>query len=117
MSKLLIKGIAVAIAAIVLTSVSTGAAQAQQCGYGGFGGYGGHGNLYSSGVRLQIGSVGYSNFGYAPVYNYRPAYHVGPTWHDTSHRHYHGPSVSRHRGHYHVTPGHYHLHRSGHWHW
>jgi len=120
MSKLLIKGIAVAIAAIVMVSVSAGAAQAQSCGYGGYGGYGGHGGHiggHRSGIHLQIGNVGYSNFGYAQSYNYRPAYNVGPAWHDTSHLHYHGPSVTRHRNHYHVTPGHNHLHRSGHWHW
>jgi hypothetical protein len=76
MSKLLIKGIAVAIAAIAMVSVSAGGAKAQSCGYDGYGGYGGcggHGGHlggYRSGVHLQIGNMGDSNFGYAPSYNY-----------------------------------------------
>ncbi|MBL8889154.1 MAG: hypothetical protein JNL67_04200 [Planctomycetaceae bacterium] len=122
MSKFSIKGLVVAIAAVVMGSFAVDSAQAQSCGYGGFGTYGG-----GSGFSVQIGNVGFSSFNQVPLYNtrvYRSVYSTGPVWHDTSHWHYHGPSAVRHRshyhgvpGHYHVVPGHYHMHRSGHWHW
>ncbi|HEX6987798.1 MAG TPA: hypothetical protein VF170_20625 [Planctomycetaceae bacterium] len=38
------------------------------------------------------------------------------TWHDTSHYDYHPTTVVPHGNHYDVIPGHYHYHRSGHWH-
>lgn len=115
MSTFSIKGLGVAIAAVVLASFTVGSAQAQSCGYGDYGYYGG-----GSGFSMQIGNVGFSSFDHVPMYNtrvYRSVYSPGPVWHDTSHWHYHGPSAVRHRNHYHVVPGHYHLHRSGHWHW
>lgn len=114
MSTFSIKGFGVAIAAIVLASFTAGSAQAQ-CGYGDYGYYGG-----GSGFSMQIGNAGFSSFNRVPIYDthyHRPVYSHGPVWHDTSHYHYHGPSAVRHRNHYHVVPGHYHLHRSGHWDW
>ncbi len=39
-----------------------------------------------------------------------------PRYHDTSHFDYYGPSLQRHYNHYHYVPGHYHFHRSGHFH-
>ena len=40
----------------------------------------------------------------------------GRVWHDTSHYDYHQPSLVPHGDHYDYVPGHYHYHRSGHWH-
>ncbi|WP_437202311.1 hypothetical protein [Planctomicrobium sp. SH664] len=71
------------------------------------GGYGGHGR------------VGTRYFYNTPSYGYvRPYYggNYGPVFHDTSHWDYHGPTIVPHRNHFHVTPGHYHYHQSGHWH-
>jgi hypothetical protein len=68
-------------------------------GYGGYGGgYGGGFGYSGSGIGLSVG------FG-------RPA-----VFHDTSHLHYHPGGIVRHRNHFHVVPGHYDVHRSGHWH-
>ena len=97
-------------------------------GYGYGGGYG-YSHGYSS-PRLSL-SVGYGNIG---VYqsrnfgNFRFSGHNGHsdfggnhgfggnrTWHDTSHLHYHAPSAVRHHGHIDYIPGHYDVHRTGHW--
>ena len=40
-----------------------------------------------------------------------------PRWHDTTHWDYHPGGFHRHGNHFHYVPGHYHLHRSGHWHY
>lgn len=37
-------------------------------------------------------------------------------YHDTSHFDYHPPQIIRHRNHFHVTPGHYDFHQTGHFH-
>ena len=73
-------------------------------GYGGYSGYGGGYSNYGS---------GYSGYGYQSVPVYQG--HSQRVWHDTSHLDYHGPSLIRHRGHYDYVPGHYDVHRSGHW--
>ena len=100
-------------------------------GYGRSSYYGG----YSS-PRLSV-SVGYGNVGVYPSqnygysrfnsgfggYNHGVGYggyrahggHVHQTWHDTTHLDYHGPSLVPHRGHFDYVPGHYDVHRSGHW--
>lgn len=39
-----------------------------------------------------------------------------PVWHDTTHLDYHAPSIQRHGFHFHIVPGHYDVHRSGHYH-
>ncbi|EKK03406.1 hypothetical protein [Rhodopirellula baltica] len=39
-----------------------------------------------------------------------------PRYHDTTHLDYHAPSFKRHRNHFHYQPGHYDVHRTGHWH-
>jgi hypothetical protein len=91
-------------------------------GYGGY--YGGYGGGYSS-PRLSV-SVGYGNYGGYAAQNYGNAvYNSGyggnhgyggySTWHDTSHLDYHAPSLVPHRGHYDYVPGHYDVHRTGHW--
>ena len=60
------------------------------------------GYRYGSGFRSQ-------NFGY-----------YGSPWrgnyHNTGHYDYHPTTVVPHRNHYHVVPGHYHWHNTGHWH-
>jgi hypothetical protein len=40
-----------------------------------------------------------------------------PTFHNTSHYHYHPATLQQHGNHFHVIPGHYDLHQTGHWHW
>lgn len=75
-------------------------------GYGGGGGYyGGYG--YGSGFRG----------GYGTGYGYGSSWNRGGIYHDTSHWDYHPTEVIPHRNHYHVVPGHYHLHNTGHYHW
>jgi hypothetical protein len=76
-------------------------------GYGNFGGYQSR-NFRS--VGFNSGFSGYRGHGY-PVYGGR----THSTWHDTSHLDYHGPSLVPHRGHFDYVPGHYDLHRTGHW--
>lgn len=75
------------------------------CGPGGYGGY--YGGGYGGGRS-------WSSFSYGSGSLYRSG--RNRVWHDTSHLHYHAPEIYRHRNHYHVTPGHYDVHRSGHWH-
>jgi hypothetical protein len=82
------------------------------CGYGGYGGGYGGGGLYSAGYGGGYGGgFGYSGNGIGLSVGFGR-----PTFHDTSHLHYHPGGVVRHRNHFHVVPGHYHVHRSGHWH-
>ena len=68
-------------------------------------GFGGYSNSYYRGSS-------YGNSYYRPTFqSYRRPY-----YHDTSHYDYHPTTIQRHRDHYHIIPGHYHLHRTGHWH-
>ncbi len=118
--------------AIALVSATAGTAEAQGCGYGGhYGGgggyYGGGGGYYGGGYGRGIsvnvgrgyGGYGYGGYGYGQgisVNYYRPSYYnPGPVWHDTSHLDYHPPVAVPHGNHYHVQPGHYHQHQTGHW--
>ena len=88
-------------------------------GHGGYGGYdcdygygGGYSGLYSAGYGGYGGGLGYSGRGISVGIGFgRPA-----VWHDTSHLHYHPGGYVRHRGHFDYVPGHYDVHRSGHWH-
>lgn len=43
-------------------------------------------------------------------------YGHGRSFHDTTHLDYHPTEVIRHGNHYDVQPGHYDVHRTGHWH-
>lgn len=45
------------------------------------------------------------------------SYSVRPWYHDTSHYDYHAPQLVPHGNHFDYVPGHYDLHRTGHWHW
>lgn len=130
------KSLLVAVGAMLaLSIVGASNASAQH-----FGHHSGHGrNSYYGGYsspRLSV-SLGYGNLGMYPRQNYGysgynsgfggynhgsgyggyPVYggRVHRTWHDTSHYDYHPPSVVPHRGHFDYVPGHYHLHRTGHW--
>lgn len=82
-----------------------------------------------NGFSLQIGrfgiSTGGAGYGYNSFYGNRyygggfpGAGHDGrrPWYHDTTHLDYHPPELIRHGRHFHVQPGHYDVHRSGHWH-
>ncbi|TWU00588.1 hypothetical protein Pla108_15400 [Botrimarina colliarenosi] len=68
----------------------------------GYGGFGGHGGGYG-GVHRSFYGGGHGG------------HHGGAVWHDTTHYDWHGPSLRRHGNHYDYTPGHYDLHRDGHW--
>lgn len=77
-------------------------------------GWGGQG--YGSGHIGHVQPITRSHFrhghrSYVPSYGWR-----APTFHDTTHLDYHPPQIIRHRRHFHVQPGHYDVHRSGHWH-
>jgi hypothetical protein len=69
------------------------------------GGHGGHGGHVYQPTRQWNG---YRR-------SYRPTWNQ-PRFHDTTHLDYHAPQVTRHGNHLHVQPGHYDVHRSGHWH-
>ena len=69
-----------------------------------------HGAHYGSPVALPSYSSYYSGgLGYGAGYQVRR-----PVYHDTTHLDYHGPSLQRHGFHYHVVPGHFDVHRTGH---
>ncbi|MEZ6149909.1 MAG: hypothetical protein R3C09_07280 [Pirellulaceae bacterium] len=52
---------------------------------------------------------------YSGGLGYSSGYQVRrPVYHDTTHLDYHGPSLQRHGLHYHVVPGHYDVHHTGH---
>ena len=114
----LTKWIAAPALALGLTFVGDAPQAAAQ--YGCYGGYGG-------GIGISIGG-GYGGHGYgAQRYgSYRMPYtgrihssyygHRGGFYHDTTHLDYHPTEIRRHGNHFHVQPGHYDVHRTGHWH-
>ena len=55
------------------------------------------------------------NYGNSGYRYYSPRRETHYRYHDTSHYDYHPPSVRWHGNHIDVTPGHYDLHRQGHW--
>lgn len=115
------KKIALAIAVVTVAGLSglgTSEAKAQ------FG-------LHIGGSRIHV-DIGNPHGGYSRGYSryqnsyqnhnqhYRSNYQVqsyrAPVrWHDTTHLDYHGPAVVRHGNHYDYQPGHYDVHRSGHY--
>lgn len=68
-------------------------------------GYNSHYGARNFGVR----NYGFGNYG---------AHHFGHrgSYHDTTHLDYHPPELIRHGNHYDIQPGHYDVHRTGHWH-
>ena len=102
-----------ALSALVLTTVLSTPAQAGHPGCG----------SYYGGYQARFGGYGYAGV-YAQPFQYRVTvpYSVGygvphamPRYHDTTHYDYHPPVVVQHRRHFHVQPGHFDLHRDGHW--
>ncbi|WP_442509007.1 hypothetical protein SH528x_000553 [Novipirellula sp. SH528] len=93
---------AVALAAL-FTFTFAGEAQAQHGGGFHHGGHhsGHHGGHHSGGHGFH------SSHGHGWGF---------PTYHDTSHLHYHAPQLQRHGNHFHIQPGHFDVHRTGHWH-
>ncbi len=81
----------------------------------------GHGHADFHHHHHYRGTVGRTTY-YAPQRYYAPQVYAqpvvplyrAPVYHDTTHFDYHPPTVIRHRNHFHVAPGHYDLHRSGH---
>ena len=69
--------------------------------------YGGHGyqSHYSGGHTPYVSHYGGNHGG-----------HWGGSYHDTTHLDYHAPSLVPHGNHYDYRPGHYDVHRTGHWH-
>lgn len=63
-------------------------------GYNNFNNYGGYGNYGWGGFMQKFNRV----------------------WHDTSHWDYHPPTLQRHGDHFHIVPGHYDWHQTGHMH-
>jgi len=100
------------LSALVLTAFLSTSVQAGHC----------HGGGYSGGYSSGYGWSGYGGF-YSqprlyPVSPYRQGCGVPlvqPRYHDTTHYDYHPTTVYRHRNHFHVQPGHFDLHQSGHW--
>ena len=90
------------VAALLLVGLDTSSAEARGCRS--YSHYGGHGVHYG-GRGLHIGFFGPRAFGGFPV------------WHDTTHLHWHPSHFRRHGDHYDYIPGHYDVHRTGHWHW
>jgi len=69
---------------------------------------------FGYGSRSFYGTRSYGYSGWSTS-RYRSNFRT-PIYHDTSHWDYHPPSIYRHRNHFHVQPGHYDWHRTGHWH-
>lgn len=80
-----------------------------------------HGGVYGNVGGIQFG-ISRGGYGYGSGYGgygrsyYGGSYYRPPVWHDTSHYDYHPTTVVPHGNHYHVIPGHYDYHRTGHWH-
>lgn len=78
----------------------------------------GHSHSYSrpsTQFYFQIGNGGFGISSGRSYYDNCPS--RSPVWHDTSHYDYRPTQVIPHRDHYHVIPGHYDYHRTGHWHY
>lgn len=73
-------------------------------------GHHGHGHLHRHSRHVHLPRYSFPR----PIYG--SSWYRSPSYHDTTHLDYHPPTLYRHGSHYHVMPGHYDLHRSGHWH-
>jgi hypothetical protein len=104
-----IKCIAIPALAIAFMAVA-GPSKAEAGGFG-FGG-----------VRIGVGHhIGHRTFHHPRIIRHHsPLYsgHFGHRsyYHDTTHLDYHRPTVIPHNGHFDYVPGHYDVHRTGHWH-
>jgi len=112
---------AILFAAVAAMCFMSQSAQAQSCGYGGGfggGGYGGHRGVGGVNISVGRGFGGVSSF-YGGYNSFRPSYGHSvrrPYFHDTSHLDYHPGGFVRHGNHFDYLPGHYDVHRTGHWH-
>lgn len=70
---------------------------------------------YNNYVQPRTTYYGGGGFGYNN-YNYN-SYYRAPVYHDTTHYDFHPGGYVPHGNHYHYVPGHYDLHRTGHYHW
>ncbi len=104
----------IAAPALAVGLMFAGDAPKAEAQYGCYGGYGGY-----SGIGISIGGSHYRSYR-APFYSsHLHRSHFGPSrsyFHDTSHYHWHPAEIRRHGNHWHVQPGHWDLHRTGHWH-
>ncbi|MEZ6067937.1 MAG: hypothetical protein R3B90_19990 [Planctomycetaceae bacterium] len=114
----------IAAAGVLLASGNT--VEAGGCGYGGRGGYGvGYGGGYGGGFSWNRGSSwgirsswdrGYGGHVHHNVNPYNASWgggHIG--YHDTSPFDYVPTTVIPHGNHFHVQPGGYYYHQTGHW--
>ena len=117
MFKKLLLGAVVAVGAMCIAAAPASAQWGRHGGHGSsHGSHGNHGQRGNYGHQSHHGGHG-AHSGYRSYYSGGYGYQVRrPVWHDTSHLDYHAPSIQRHGLHLHVTPGHYDVHRSGHYH-
>ena len=97
-----------ALALVAALTFAFGSEAKAQFGHGWGHGHGHSGHVYQPVAPSHWGhghQTHYPNFGWQQ-----------PTYHDTTHLDYHAPTIRRHGNHFHVQPGHYDVHRSGHWH-
>ncbi len=104
----------IAAPAIALGLMFAGDASPAQAQYGCYG-YGGGGGYGYGGIGISIGSH-YPSYRVPAHYGSRYSAYRHGRYHDTSHYDYHPTEVRRHGNHWHVQPGHYDYHRTGHWH-
>lgn len=117
----MIRGMAVAVVAMTAFALTTESANAQYYGHHGHrvqrgpSCYGGGFSHYSyrPGLSISLGTGYGSGIGFG--YSNRMLY-SRPVYHNTTHYDYHPGGYIRHRNHLHYVPGHYDLHRTGHWH-
>lgn len=97
----------VAVLGLLLISANSSEAGGIRVTFGGsgYGYYGGHG------VQRGYGYPGYSTYP-----SVSPGCYSAPRWHDTTHYDWHPGGWQRHGNHFDYVPGHYDLHRTGHWH-
>ena len=103
-------------AAVALGALSLGASEAS-AQWGHHGGHHGvhHGGHHGAHFGGQIARPSYSSY-FSGGLGYGIGYQVRrPVYHDTTHLDYHRPSLQRHGNHFHVVPGHYDVHRTGHY--
>ncbi len=91
------KNLITACAVVAVMALFAGSASANHGYYGG-----------GQGCHQNYGSYNFGNQGY-----------VQPQaqWHNTSHYDYHPTTIVPHGNHFHVQPGHYDFHQTGHYHW
>lgn len=95
--------------ALALFVMTTGDARADHWGCNSRYGY----NYAPQSRYYSAPSYGYNNFNRSYYGGHGNL--GGSHWHDTSHWDYHPTQIVPHGNHYHVQPGHYDYHQTGHW--